>query len=151
MNTALTVIEWTPLGSQFAIRPEPRGAAFAIDPRDFLIWPQTFRTSLIFKLRNEKRRGVPRAPRAPRARCEPQPRTSQQLSAPSGISACGWSIAEGVSSGTLQGWLIPEHGWLQARGGSGGVSGQAESGCSDLEPQGVELGAELGVAPCSNC
>lgn len=50
MNTTLTVIERTPLGSQFAIRPEPRGAAFAIDPRDVLIWPQTFRTSLIVRL-----------------------------------------------------------------------------------------------------
>lgn len=38
------------MGSQFTIRPEPRGAAFAIDTRDFLIWSQIFCTSLIFRL-----------------------------------------------------------------------------------------------------
>ena len=40
-----------------------------------------------------------------------------------------WLVyAEGVSFGTLQGWLIPEHGWLEARGGSGGEGGVAGQG-----------------------
>lgn len=51
------------------------------------------------------------------------------------VSVCGWSIAEGVSFGTLQGWLIPEHGWLEARGGSGGEGagvGQGQLRLADL-------------------
>lgn len=53
-----------------------------------------------------------------RVHCKDQPTSQHYLHCT--VSVCGWSVAERVSFGTLQGWLIPEHGWLEARGGSVG-------------------------------
>lgn len=117
LNATLTVIEWTPLGSQFAIRPEPRGAAFAIDPRDFLIWPRTYRTSLIFRLRRNV--GVYRLRRV----CTASPslaQVSNYLHRP--VSAC-------VVGLSLKGFPL-----ARCRGGSF----QSTGGCRQGEGQGGE-------------
>lgn len=68
------------------------------------------------------------------------------------LSVYGWSVAGGVSFGTLQEWLIPEHGWVkEEEGGEGGRVGQGQyipvKNRADLEPWGVEFR----VAPCSSC
>lgn len=70
------------------------------------------------------------------------------------LSTCGWSVAEGVSFGTLQGCLIPEHGWLEERGGSGGERGGVGKGSGFHRPTDLTLnpwGVELKAAQRFNC
>lgn len=116
LNTALTVIEWTPLGSHFAIRPEPRGAAFAIDPQDFLIWPRTFRTSLIFRLRRKV--GVHRVHRV-RAASPSLAQVSNYLRHPVSVCVVGLSL-KGFPLARCRGGSFQSTGGCRRGEGQGG-------------------------------